>query len=144
MFSTSVLYFITNLTWNLLTWTQVLRPEKSSLDHVSYGLPTETICTCTLHHKINLIYEFLYVIRGIKQVRPAALSKVWAFFTRLNSEIMGSNPTQNIDICVRLFCVAVDLCVGSGLATGWSPVQRVILTVDRLRNWKGGKVSQGL
>jgi hypothetical protein len=26
-------------------------------------------------------------------------------------------------ICVRLFCVCVVLCVGRGLATGWSPVQ---------------------
>jgi hypothetical protein len=30
---------------------------------------------------------------------------------------MGSNPTQGMDVCVRLFCVCAVLCVGSGLAT---------------------------
>jgi hypothetical protein len=39
-------------------------------------------------------------------------------------------------LCVRLFCVCVVLCVGSGLPTGWSPVQGVLPTVYRLRNWK--------
>jgi hypothetical protein len=28
-------------------------------------------------------------------------------------------------VCARLFCVCAALCVGSGLATGWSPVQGV-------------------
>jgi hypothetical protein len=31
--------------------------------------------------------------------------------------------------CVRLFCICVFLCVGSGLAIGWSPVQGVLPTV---------------
>jgi hypothetical protein len=30
---------------------------------------------------------------------------------------MGSDPTQDIDVCVRLLCVCV-VCVGSGVATG--------------------------
>jgi hypothetical protein len=47
-------------------------------------------------------------------------------------------------VCVRLFCVCVVLCVGSGLATGWSPVQGVLTTVYRLRNWKSGQGLQGL
>jgi hypothetical protein len=37
---------------------------------------------------------------------------------------------------VRLFCVCVVLCVGSGLATSWSPIQGALPTVCRLRNWK--------
>jgi hypothetical protein len=40
---------------------------------------------------------------------------------------------------VRFFCVCVVLCVGSGLATGWSPVQVVLPTLYRLRNWKSGQ-----
>jgi hypothetical protein len=36
---------------------------------------------------------------------------------------VGSNHTQGMDVCLRLCCVCVVLCVGSGLATGWSPVQ---------------------
>jgi hypothetical protein len=33
---------------------------------------------------------------------------------------------------VRLFCVYVVLCVGSGLATDWSLVQRVLPNVYRI------------
>jgi hypothetical protein len=29
---------------------------------------------------------------------------------------VGSNPIQGMDVCVRLFCLCVVLCVGSGLA----------------------------
>jgi hypothetical protein len=34
---------------------------------------------------------------------------------RSEAGIVGSNPTQGTDVCVRLFCVCVVLCVGSGL-----------------------------
>jgi hypothetical protein len=35
------------------------------------------------------------------------------------------------------------LCVGNGLATGWSLIQRVQPTVYRLRNWKAAQVHKG-
>jgi hypothetical protein len=38
------------------------------------------------------------------------LSKARTIFARLNRGIMGSNHTQGMDICVRLFCVCVS-CV---------------------------------
>jgi hypothetical protein len=44
---------------------------------------------------------------------------------------------------VSLFCVYVDLCVGSGLVPGWSPVQALLPTVYRLRNWKSGQGPKG-
>jgi hypothetical protein len=66
----------------------------------------------------------------------AARSKAWTFFARSNAEIMGSNPTQSMDVCVHLFCVYVVLCVGSGLATGWSPVQGVLPTVYKIKKLK--------
>jgi hypothetical protein len=37
---------------------------------------------------------------------------------RPNVGIVGSNPTQGMDACVRLFCVCVVLCLGSGRAAG--------------------------
>jgi hypothetical protein len=46
-----------------------------------------------------------------------------------------------MDVCVRLFCVCVVLCVGSGLETGWSPVQGVLPLCKRSRNWKSGEGS---
>lgn len=47
---------------------------------------------------------------------------------------MGSTPTRSMDVCVSSFCVCVALCVrvGSGLATGRSHVQGVLLTVYRI------------
>jgi hypothetical protein len=52
-------------------------------------------------------------------VTVAARSKARTFFARSDAGIMGSNPTHSMDVwCVRLFCVCVVLCLGSGLATG--------------------------
>jgi hypothetical protein len=66
----------------------------------------------------------------------AARSKAWTVFSRSNAGMVGSNPTQGMDVCVRLFCVCVGLRVGSGLATGWSPVQGVLPIVDRIKKLK--------
>jgi hypothetical protein len=55
-------------------------------------------------------------------------SKTWTVLARSKSAIVSSNPTQGMDVCVHLFCVCVVLSVGRGLATGWSPVQGVVLS----------------
>jgi hypothetical protein len=52
-------------------------------------------------------YHLLIVL----EITVAARSKARNVFARSNTEIMGSNPTQSMDICLHLFC----LCVGSGL-----------------------------
>jgi hypothetical protein len=75
-------------------------------------------------------------------ITVAARSKAWTVFARSNTGIVGSNLTRGMDVCVRVFCVFVVLCVGSGLATGWSPVKGVLPTVYRLRNWKSGQGPQ--
>jgi hypothetical protein len=74
----------------------------------------------------------------------AALSKAWTVFARSNTRIMVSNPAGSMDVCVRLFCVYVVLCVGSSLSTGWSSVQGVLPTIYGLRNWKRGQRPHGL
>jgi hypothetical protein len=40
-----------------------------------------------------------------------ARSKTWTVFARSNTGVVGSNPTQGMNICVRLFCVCVVLWV---------------------------------
>jgi hypothetical protein len=60
-----------------------------------------------------------------------ARSKAWTVFARSNAGIVGSNPTQGMDVYVRLFCVCVVLYAGSGFATGWSPAQGALPTVQR-------------
>jgi hypothetical protein len=41
----------------------------------------------------------------------------WPHRLRRETGIVGSNPTRGMDICVRLFCVYVVLCVGIGNVT---------------------------
>jgi hypothetical protein len=43
-------------------------------------------------------------------VRVAGRSKAWTVFVRSNTGIVGSNPTWDMDVCVRLLCVCV-FCV---------------------------------
>jgi hypothetical protein len=71
----------------------------------------------------------------IRAVTVAARSKAWNVFARSNAGIVGSNPTQGMDICLCLFCV----CICSGLATGWSPIEGVLPIVLGLRNWNETK-----
>jgi hypothetical protein len=52
---------------------------------------------------------------------------------------VGSNTNRGMDVSVRFFCVCVVLCIGgggSGLATGWGPVQGVLPSVYRIKNLK--------
>jgi hypothetical protein len=72
----------------------------------------------------------------VKPITVAERSKAWTVFARSNAGIVGSNLTEGKDVCVRLFCVGGVLCVGSGLATGWSLVQGVLPTVSRIKKLK--------
>jgi hypothetical protein len=74
----------------------------------------------------------------------AARFKIWTAFDRTNTGIVGWNPTRGMDVCVRLFCVCVVLCVGSGLATGWSPLQEVLPIVYMIKKLKKRPRSEGL
>jgi hypothetical protein len=67
---------------------------------------------------------------------PAERSNAWTVFARSDAGIVGSNPIQGMDIRVRLFWVCIVLCVGSGLATGLSPVQGVLTTLYRIKELK--------
>jgi hypothetical protein len=66
-------------------------------------------------------------------------AKASTIFVSSNTGIVGSNPNRGMNVCVRVFCVRVVLCVCIGLATCWSPVQGILPTVHRLRNWKSGQ-----
>jgi hypothetical protein len=67
-------------------------------------------------------------------ITVASRSKTWTVFARSNTGFVGSNPTQGMDVCVRLVCVCVVLCVDSGLATGWSPSKESYRLCIGLRN----------
>jgi hypothetical protein len=66
--------------------------------------------------------------RRLKSITVTALSKAWNAFARPNAGIVGSKPIQcKMSLCV--YFVFVLSCAGSGLATEWSTVQRVLPTV---------------
>jgi hypothetical protein len=44
-------------------------------------------------------------------ITVAARSEVWTVSARLNAAIMGSSPTQGIDVCVCVYSVFVLSCV---------------------------------
>jgi hypothetical protein len=69
----------------------------------------------------------------IGPITLALRSKVWPVFARLNAGFVGSNLTVGVDVCARLFCICVFLCVGSGLATGSSPVHGILPTSYRIK-----------
>jgi hypothetical protein len=78
-------------------------------------------------------------------ITVAVRSKAWTVFERWNIGIVGSNPTQGMDVRMHLFCVCAVLCVGIGFATGWSPVQGVLSTVCRIKELKNRpKSNKGL
>jgi hypothetical protein len=74
-----------------------------------------------------------------KPITAAARSRASTVFASSSTGIVGSNLTRGMDVCESLFGVCVVLRIGSGLATGWSPVQGVLPTVYRLINGKNGQ-----
>jgi hypothetical protein len=84
----------------------------------------------------NIIYMLCIFVGLYGVLTVAAQSKAWTVFARSNTGVVGSNPTRGMAVCVRLFSVYVVMCIGRGLATGLSPVQRVLPTVYRIKKLK--------
>jgi hypothetical protein len=103
----------------------------------SYGLGWRLF---QYHSHILHISQYVYIRRNT----VAARSRAWTVFARSNTGVVSSSPTQGTVVCVRLFCVYVVPCVDSGLATGWSPVQGVLMTVYRIKKLKKRPMSKGL
>jgi hypothetical protein len=61
---------------------------------------------------------FCYNVLGMKPIIVAAWSKASTVFSRSDTDIVGSNTFEAMNVCVRLVCVCVVLGAGSGLATG--------------------------
>jgi hypothetical protein len=116
--------------------------KQTKLGHGNRG-PSVTLYVAHLHHGSSWSYLFICSLFN-EPITGTARSKAWTVFGRSNIGIVGPNPTRVMDVPVRLFCVSVVLCVGTGLATGWSQGQDVLPTVYRLRNWKSDQGPQGL
>jgi hypothetical protein len=68
-------------------------------------------------------------------VTEAVRSKERDTSDRSNTGIVSSNPTGGMNIYICISFVLVLSCVGSGLATGWSPVQGDLQTVYKIHSF---------
>jgi hypothetical protein len=57
--------------------------------------------------ELATLYTFSMTVPSIT---VAAQFKEWNVFARSNTGIVGSHPTQDMDVCLRLFYVYVVLC----------------------------------
>jgi hypothetical protein len=109
-------------------WNEIRRKTKNMIQERLAG-----ICRTNGPWMSTVSARFCRKICHRPPLTVAALSKAWTLFARSNTGIVDSNPTQGMDVCVRLLHACVVLCVGSGLASGWSPVQGVLPTVYRMK-----------
>jgi hypothetical protein len=72
----------------------------------------------TIRRRFGLMTGFIARLHNMLPITVAPRSKASNVFALTNAGITGSNRTQGMDVCLRLFCVCAVLCVGSGLATG--------------------------
>jgi hypothetical protein len=102
-----------------------------------YSCPAHPFPPCFSSTSLSNFHpkHFSVFIFNLPIIMAVPRTKAWTVFARPKAGIMGSNSTQGMDVCLRLFCV----CVGSGLATSWSPFQGVLPTVLGLRNWSETK-----
>jgi hypothetical protein len=93
----------------------------------------------------SLQEEHLFLLAREVPITVVALSKAQTVFAYSNVGDVCSNPTQCMDICVRLFSVCDVLFVGSGLATDRFPVHGVLPTVYRNKKLRSGQgLTKGL
>jgi hypothetical protein len=81
------------------------RPTYSCL-WLATGIHYEIIKKC------NEAFESVEKLKQLVMEMPitvASQSKDWSFFARPNTGIVGSNPPQNMDVSLHLFCVCVVL-----------------------------------
>jgi hypothetical protein len=83
----------------------------------------------------------------ILPVKVAQGSKAWIVFARADAVIVGSNPTQGMDVSyvshMCLFWVCALLYLGRGLATSWSLDQGILTIVNRSGDWKAVRAHKG-
>jgi hypothetical protein len=79
-----------------------------------------------------------FVVCHRQPITVASRSKAWNLFAYSNTGIVGSNPTQAMDSCLRLFCV----CVRQRPNDGLIPRPRRPTDCLRLRNCREMRISR--
>jgi hypothetical protein len=70
----------------------------------------DTVCTPVQFFNLQSCFIINPFHAECQPTTVTARSQAWTVFARSNTGIMGSNPTQGMDVCLRLFCVCVVLC----------------------------------
>jgi hypothetical protein len=93
--------------------------------------------------ELSLGFDIIYIIINwilfndiFKLIAVTKRSGAGNIFVRSKTGIVGSNPIRGKDVCLRFFCVCIVLCVRSGLATGWSPIQGVLPTILKIQSFQ--------
>jgi hypothetical protein len=55
-------------------------------------------------------HKFGFCVQTLEPVTVAERSEAWNVFALSNTGIVGSDLTQGMDVCLRLFCVCFVLC----------------------------------
>jgi hypothetical protein len=97
------------------------------------------VCISRLHMRgacpVTFILPDFTKLRILRPIRVAARFKRWAVFARSNVGIVGSNPTQGMDVCVRLFCLCYSVC-RQRPSDGLTTIHGVLPTVYRIKTLK--------
>jgi hypothetical protein len=120
-----------------LTWCSVLQCGRISAAFWRNILPSSenfyrTIRRYTLLTAFSLLRSVCHDIQVFSSLKHYLHNYCTSFkYTHLfmpitvtacsNTGIVGSNLSRFMDVCSRLFCVCVVLCICRGIATGWSP-----------------------
>jgi hypothetical protein len=75
------------------------------------------------------------VVMSMVSITVAVQSKAWTVFTCSNAGVMVSNPTRGMDVCTRLFCDCVVLCIERADPLSKESYRPCI----GLGNWKSGQ-----
>jgi hypothetical protein len=72
-------------------------------------------------------------------IKVAARAEARTVSVHLSTGVMGSNPTQGMDVSLLLFRVCAVMCIGSALATDLASSKESYRLCVRLRNCKIGR-----
>jgi hypothetical protein len=76
-----------------------------SLSLVFVTLDRSVAKICIVIEIPGIAYDEICLLNFFQPIAVAARSKAQTVFARSNTEIMGSNPTRGMDVCVCSVCV---------------------------------------